>query len=163
MDQADRKNTSPLPDDLPAELNILLGVHFLYWKTAEVLDATSSQSRLSKNERGLLLLLENPKRMGVLAEQMQILPSTLTSIADELEGRGIAVRERSPDDRRAWRLRLTDDGVAMRQDIVGQVVRMFREVSGLSQAEIEMMSAEMLKIAHNIKANGLPEGAKSCP
>ncbi|WP_050525751.1 MarR family winged helix-turn-helix transcriptional regulator [Pseudorhodobacter aquimaris] len=157
------KQTPPLPDDLPAELNILLGVHFLYWKTAEVLDLTSSKARLSKNERGLLLLLEKPKRMGVLAEQMQILPSTLTSIADDLEGRGVVLRERSPDDRRAWRLRLTSDGVAMRQEIVGQVVHMFREVSGLTEPEIQMMSSKMLKIAQNIKANGLPEGAKSCP
>lgn len=151
-----------LPSDLPPELNVLIGVFFLFWKIEELVDVINVTPPLSKNERNVLITLVAPRRMGALAADMQVLPSTLTTIADGLENKGLIARERDPQDRRAWQLRLTQAGSATRQDIIRKATQIFTEVSGLSRKETETISALMLKVARNIKANGLPEGAKPC-
>lgn len=60
----------------------------------------------------LLLLLEHgPQRLSKLAELIGQSPTTLTNIADSLEHRGLAMRERVKD-RRGWRLALTEETLA---------------------------------------------------
>ncbi|MBR9843832.1 MAG: MarR family transcriptional regulator [Rhodobacteraceae bacterium] len=161
-----QSETTPLPDgipsDLPPELNVLMGVYLLYWKIDELVDSINISPELTRNERHLLVNLDAPCRMGALASEMQILPSTLTALADGLEEKGLLVRERDPEDRRAWRLNLTEIGVKKRQDFLAHASEIFTEVSGLAKSETRMISALMLKVTRNIKANGLPEGAKAC-
>lgn len=151
-----------LPTDLSPELNVLLGVYYLFWTIDEKVDTLKVDSALTSNERHVLITLASPRRMGELATNLQILPSALTAIADELERKGLVTRERDPADRRAWRLILTKKGRALREDIIRKVSQIFNEVSGLNPSETETMSALMLKIAHHIKAKGLPEGGKPC-
>lgn len=53
-----------------------------------------------------------PTSMTALAEFLDARPQTATSIAESLERRGWAVRERSTTDRREQRLRITPQGLA---------------------------------------------------
>lgn len=162
MTSAKSEIDNGFPTDLPAEMNVLLGVYLLYWKVDEVVDTINVTPALTKNERHLLINMAEPRRMGELATEMQVLPSTLTNIADALETKGMAVRERDPQDRRASRLRLTETGTAKRKEVIQKGAQIFTEISGLTHPETETISALMLKVIHNIKANGLPEGAKPC-
>lgn len=151
-----------IPADLPPELSVLMGVYLLYWKIDEVVDEINITPPLSKNERQLLVNLATPTRMGELANEMQILPSTLTSIADGLESKGLLRRERDPNDRRAWRLLLTEVGIEKRKTMMARAVEIFTEASGLTRAETQTIASLMQKVVHNIKSGGLPEGAKVC-
>ena|SRR2546423_3925063 len=48
-----------------------------------------------------------------LAERLRLEKSTVSRLAAELERKGLLVRERDPDNRRLYRLRLTDEGHAL--------------------------------------------------
>ncbi|UYV38139.1 MarR family transcriptional regulator [Rhodobacteraceae bacterium D3-12] len=151
-----------IPSDLPAELSVLLGVHLLYWTINEVFEGASAAPALSKNERKVIVHLAVPRRMGELAADMQVLPSTVTLIADELEEKGMLQRERDPQDRRAWQLCLTRKGMETRQETLREATDVFREVTGLSKSETEIVADLMQKVAKNIRAGGLPEGVTAC-
>lgn len=151
-----------IPTDLPPELNVLMGVFLLYWKIDEVMETINVTPVLTKNERQVLVNLAAPRRMGELAGEMQVLPSALTAIADGMEEKGLVTRERDPDDRRAWRLVLTAAGIEKRKALMARAVEIFSEVSGLTRSETETIASLMQKVTRNIKANGLPQGAKPC-
>ncbi|THH36097.1 MarR family transcriptional regulator [Aliishimia ponticola] len=153
---------SGFPADLPPELKVLMGVYYLYWKVDELIAASDKKHVLAKNELQMLISLEQSKRMGEIAENMQVLPSTVTNIADTLESQGFITRQRDPDDRRAWRLSLTDEGRQLRAEYIDYVSTLFHDVSGLSQAETKTIADLMLKVASHIKAGGLPEGVIEC-
>lgn len=148
------------PDDLPPALNVLMGVFLLYWKIDEVIDTIQPYPPLDRKERKLLFNLNKPRRMGELASEMQVLPSTLTATADELERKGFLRRDRDPSDRRAWLVSLTGDGQAARAQLIAQGARIFAETTGLEPDETETMSDLMLKVARNVTATGIPEGMK---
>ena len=54
--------------------------------------------------RGLRAL--GPATQGQLARLLDVSPATVVQIVDHLERRGLVARERDPEDRRAYRLRL---------------------------------------------------------
>lgn len=60
-----------------------------------------------------VLLLGEPRSMRGFASELVCDPSHVTGIADQLEERGLVVREPGAD-RRVKLLRLTDEGAAMR-------------------------------------------------
>ncbi|WP_163849775.1 MarR family winged helix-turn-helix transcriptional regulator [Pseudooceanicola aestuarii] len=151
-----------LPDGLPAELYALMGIFLTFWKTEERVEAIEVQPPLTKNERMMLFFLGTQHRMGQLATDMQMLPSAVTALADTLQSKGLVARVRDPDDRRAWRLDLTREGHEVRCALMTSACRIFQEVAGLSAKETETIAALMRKVARNIKASGLPEGAKKC-
>ena len=49
-------------------------------------------------------------KMRTLSRYMMVTGGNVTGLTDELEGDGLVVREASPDDRRAWIVRLTPKG-----------------------------------------------------
>src|SRR5216684_5214513 len=64
-----------------------------------------------------LHLIDAPLAMKELGQRMHCDPSFVTSIADMLEKRGLAVRESDPADRRVKRLVLTSEGVEMKHQM----------------------------------------------
>jgi DNA-binding MarR family transcriptional regulator len=60
-----------------------------------------------------LLLGTGPLRVGELARRRHVSVATASARLDRLEKRGLVVRERVPDDRRAVWARLTDTGRAV--------------------------------------------------
>ena len=58
----------------------------------------------------LLLFLNGPLRMSVLASDLGVSLATTTGIVDRLVERGIVLRESQPDDRRVVLCRLSDEG-----------------------------------------------------
>src|SRR5687768_10335985 len=54
-----------------------------------------------------------------LAERLRLEKSTVSRMAADLERKGLHVRERDPDNRRLYRLRLTDKGREMHARMAG--------------------------------------------
>ena len=106
----------------------------------------------------MLIKLDVPKRMGVLAADMLTVPSTITATADALELAGHLTRQRDPEDRRAWLLVLTEQGEEARNMLVAVAGELFHSASGLNTEE----TAEFARLAHKIRDNilktGIPEG-----
>ncbi len=57
-----------------------------------------------------LLGVEGERSQQALGEVLQIDPSTMVAVVDDLESEGLAERRRNPDDRRAYSVRLTPRG-----------------------------------------------------
>jgi DNA-binding MarR family transcriptional regulator len=70
-------------------------------------------------ERALRLIArdEEPPRMTELADRLGIVPRSLTTVIDALEEAGLVRRDIDPSNRRAILLRLTERGVAVRDDL----------------------------------------------
>ncbi|WP_171239613.1 MarR family winged helix-turn-helix transcriptional regulator [Ruegeria sp. HKCCA5491] len=147
---------SELVKRLSPEMQAMMGVYALYWKLRESLDLIDVE--VSQQECHMLIKLDQPKRMGILAADMLTVPSTITSTADALEAAGYLTRQRDPEDRRAWLLVLSDKGLEMRQEILAEAGALFNRASGLNDAETAEFARLARKIRENILKTGIPEG-----
>jgi DNA-binding MarR family transcriptional regulator len=70
-------------------------------------------------ERALRIIIrsEEPLRMTELADQLGIVPRSVTTVIDALEEAGLVHREIDPRNRRAIRLHLTERGRSYRDDM----------------------------------------------
>lgn len=142
---------------LSPEIESLMAVHLLYWKTEKQMEIINIDPPLTKNERHLIVRLEHPSRMGSLAKDMLVLPSTLTAVADSLEAEGLLVRHADPTDRRASLLSLTPKGIEIRLMLIAKAATFFAEVTGLSPREIEEFALLSRKIKARILQDAVPE------
>lgn len=83
-----------------------------------------------------------PLRMGILAERLDVVPRSATSVVDELEDKGLATRTRDPADRRAVAVEATDAGRALlarlgdqRRDVASQTL------AELTDADLDALRA----------------------
>jgi DNA-binding MarR family transcriptional regulator len=141
---------------LSPEIQSIMGVYALYWKLEETFDCVETD--LSHLECHMLIKLDEPKRMGVLAADMLTVPSTITATADGLEKAGLLTRERDPEDRRAWLLVLTKQGHEQRNMLVSVAGDLFHRASGLDAEETAQFAQLARKIRDNILKTGIPEG-----
>ncbi|WP_165978888.1 MarR family winged helix-turn-helix transcriptional regulator [Antarcticimicrobium luteum] len=128
----------------------MISIHLLHETLEARIEAADLDQTVPKNDILMLIRLTEPMRMGSLAEEMLVLPSTLTAIADRLEEAGLIRRRRDPEDRRAWLLDVTDKGRALQSHIMALSAEMFRSVTGLSAAEIGALGQMMHKVRRNI-------------
>lgn len=87
----------------------------------------------------LLLALDRPLRMAEAAQQSACEPSHLTAVADALQQAGLLVREPDPADKRARRLVLTEEGLALREKIVPALLTDAPVVASLSDRECKAL------------------------
>jgi DNA-binding MarR family transcriptional regulator len=64
-----------------------------------------------------LLLLQDCRPVGELAEQMNVRPATVTGLTDRLVRQGLIERQADPEDRRVVRVALTPEG----RRVVGEI------------------------------------------
>ncbi|KAE9625992.1 MarR family winged helix-turn-helix transcriptional regulator [Parasedimentitalea maritima] len=147
---------------LTMEIRAILGVFALYGKLDDSIEKMNDDPKLAKMERRMIIRLDRPRRMGLLAQMMLTVPSAVTASADSLEAKGHLQRRRDPSDKRAWLLELTDSGKDIRREMEQMAGVMFREASGLNEEEIQIFSVLAGKIYDNVIKTGLPEGLKAC-
>ncbi len=82
----------------------------LYAETSRPLGLTPQQAHL------LCVLLDGPLGMTDLSRILSIERSSLTSMVDRLERRDLVARVPNPADRRAFRIELTEPGLALAND-----------------------------------------------
>jgi DNA-binding MarR family transcriptional regulator len=117
-----------------------------YARRASALGVTTAQWRL------LLRLYREPGLKQVeLAERMDVEPITACRIVDRLEEAGLVERQRDPDDRRAWRLVVTEKA----EPIMTRLRTLAEEMSGeafagMSVEDVEAMRGKLSRIRENV-------------
>ena len=105
---------------------------------------------LAPSDAGILRLLRIAAGLSQqeLAAKLQIHPSRMVAILDNLEKRGLVERKANPDDRRLYSLHLTPAGGEALERI-GRVAREHQEalLSSLSKEERDTLSTLLLRIA----------------
>ena len=113
---------------------------------------------LSLPDAGILRLLRIAAGLSQqeLAAKLQIHPSRMVAILDNLEKRGLMERRANPDDRRLYSLHLTEDGVETLERI-GKVAREHQDalLSALNSEERDELAALLARIADQ---QGLVQG-----
>lgn len=148
------------------EVKALFGIMRLHGtlvgKFDEFEEMDHSFSNLTKQEKHLLMWLNEPSRMGDVAKSMNTLASSVTAVADSLEKKGLIDRVRDERDRRAWLLQLSPAGQAMRADMLQGGGELFREVSGLSPEDIKQFSDLIWKVFEKLSDHDLLKGNDTC-
>ena len=95
-----------------------------------------------------------------LADQLDVEPITLCRIIDRLEDAGLVARRRDPEDRRAWRLEVTEKAVPLVEQLraLGDELRP-EAFAGIDGDALEAVRSNLAKMRENIAAvdNG-PQG-----
>lgn len=99
-----------LPEAVSDRLGFLLGRAHLAHR--EVAEAGLGSLGIRARESGALALLagEGPLSQQRLGQRMGVDRTTMVSLVDELEQKGLVARQRDPADRRAYALHLTPKG-----------------------------------------------------
>jgi DNA-binding MarR family transcriptional regulator len=105
-----------------------------------------------------LHLIDAPLAMKELGQRMHCDPSFVTSIADMLEKRGLAVREPDPADRRVKRLVLTSAGLDMKHQMEQAMLARMPWRRSLTQDE----RATLIKLLHKM-APPISDMDANCP
>lgn len=142
----------------PPELEIVIAVKVLHAVLQECMEEHLTEISLPRCDVHMIAFLSQPTRLGRLAEDMRILPSAMTAIADRLEEQGIVCRIRDQEDRRAWLLKLTPKGVELQTEMYGKVTETFTQTTGLSPSETLVLHGLMKKVSLHIEETGYPEG-----
>ena len=88
--------------------------------------------------------------------------STVSRMAADLEQRGLLVRERDPDNRRLYRLRLTEAGRAVHESMAGSFHQRFVHWTGaLSEAERTGLLTGLPALISVIRAHAAHDAADS--
>ncbi len=84
---------------------------------------------------GALRFLEEPQTMGRMAELLHCDPSNITGIVDALEGRALATRRPSTEDRRVKVIELTAAGRRLRARAAKEMFKPPAWIEGLSAGD----------------------------
>ena len=86
-----------------------------------------------------------------LAERLDVEPITACRIVDRLEEAGLVERQRDPEDRRAWRLVLTDKAQPIYTKLGELAEEMAAEAfEGFSIEELEAARAKLARVRENV-------------
>src|SRR6202042_2327584 len=139
-----KMNRSEMEKGQPAFLLAQLGAH-----AASQFAERLGVLELAPADAGILRLLRVAAGLSQqeLAAKLQIHPSRLVAILDNLEKRGFVERRANPDDRRLYSLYLTKDGGEVLEKI-GKVAREHQDalLSVLNQEERDELANLLLKI-----------------
>jgi len=87
-----------------------------------------------------LTCLHGPCRLTTLAEKIEVKPSAVTVMVDRLEKRGLVRRVQDPDDRRAVRVEITEEG----RDVLDKARELRNEVLGGFMNRLDPEEARLL-------------------
>jgi DNA-binding MarR family transcriptional regulator len=89
--------------------------------------------------------------LSELGKRIAATNSTVTGIIDRMVAAKLVAREQSPDDRRVWKIKLTDDGRAMARRIEVAPWDLLRAaLAALPRAELDALVATMAKVAAHV-------------
>ncbi len=126
------------------EENVLFSVWLVSRATADLLDKAMSASGLDADEFAVYSVLTTAPTVTPteLATWMSAPPTTISSYVKRFEARGHVVREPNPNDRRSYRLRLTDAGREAHRSAAALFIPALRSVvEALGQEEPPVRAA----------------------
>lgn len=112
---------------------------------------------LAARHVGLLTALAGAEGMSqqALGQHLEVPPSRMVGLVDELEARGVVERRRNPADRRAYALFLTEAGHRLLEEVAALAAEHERELcAGLTAEERETLLGLLRRMAAQ---QGLPQ------
>lgn len=98
-----------------------------------------------------LLDTGEPRRIGVIAEALQVESPHVTRHVAALEQRGLVERVRDADDRRAWRIALTEEGVEVANRCRKVTAGWFEDaLADWSESDRAELSRLMVKLSDDV-------------
>ncbi|MGH2983968.1 MAG: MarR family winged helix-turn-helix transcriptional regulator [Solirubrobacterales bacterium] len=146
-----KEEQPPFPPALMERIGFLLtmtkgGAHSICSRALAPLD-------LPVRQFGLLTVLdtEGPQSQQALVEWTRLDRTTMVAQVDALEERGLVRRERNPDDRRAYLVRLTPEGREVLRRAQPAMANAEKELlASLSASEKEQLLELLAKVAADI-------------
>ncbi|MGH3359267.1 MAG: MarR family winged helix-turn-helix transcriptional regulator [Nocardioidaceae bacterium] len=122
-------------------------------RRAYAMTVDCARSSLDENANlrdvGILTILRErgPMSQRAVADLLQINPTIMVKLVDALESRGYLVRERNPDDRRAYALTITAEGERRREELLGEFDRSEEALTErLSDAERTRLNTRLRRL-----------------
>jgi DNA-binding MarR family transcriptional regulator len=136
-------------DQLDGELSICImdTMSELFKRAATLAQRLAQRHGLSMTDLAGLHKLEEPMTMKELGQRMHCDPSFVTMVANGLEKRGLARRETSEQDRRSKMMRLTDEGVSLRDRLEKEFATRMPWATALDGPERECLLTILRKLA----------------
>ena len=136
-------HSSPRFDSLHQE--VYLGLWRTYDRLRAIEDELFSGYELTAQQYNVLRLLKAARPDSVptltLADRLVSRAPDITRMIDRLEHRGLVTREKQPGDRRVVRVRITDAGVKLVNDIAGPLAACHaRQLGHLKEDELKHLS-----------------------
>lgn len=144
--------------DMPIALSSMINLRILDQTLKGCVEENRRTRDFPHSDVYLMVHLAQPKRIGQLADELQVLRSTMTATADRLEQQGYIERIRDPDDRRAWILALTEKGHDIQRMVFEDAEAIFREITQLSDKDMKTLDALLKKIRTNMTTSGYSKG-----
>jgi len=126
-------------------------VPFLLYRAAEQSHALANQMLaeigLAARQAGILTMVTEfePMTQKALSDALRIDRTTMVKLIDDLEGRGLVVRQRHPQDRRAFLVGATDAGRAAKE----AAIRILDEQQRRFLAPLNQHEREQLRLLLN--------------
>lgn len=90
-------------------------------------------------------------RQVELADMLDVEPITLCRIVDRLEESGLVARTRDPDDRRAWRLHVTERAQPLIEKLHALGAELVGEAfAGIDPADVETVREVLARVRENV-------------
>jgi MarR family 2-MHQ and catechol resistance regulon transcriptional repressor len=99
-----------------------------------------------------------------LGERTLITKGTLTGVIERLEQKGLVLRERSPDDKRSFFVRLSPAGEKAFRDVFPQVIAHGKQLfNDYSDAEFDALEAALRTLRERIGGHGAGDESTPLP
>jgi MarR family transcriptional regulator, transcriptional regulator for hemolysin len=101
-------------------------------------------------------------RQVELADMLDLEPITLCRIVDRLEEAGLVERTRDPEDRRAWRLHVTEKAQPLVEQLQGVGAELVKQAfAGIDRKDIEITRKVLARARENAGRAGVSKRASN--
>jgi DNA-binding MarR family transcriptional regulator len=128
---------------------------YLYTESRRITKELARRAQLTGPQLTVVKILETMGDLSLteLSERIRSQNSTVTGIIDRMEREGLVVRERSKEDRRVVKLRLTPKGVELAAEVPLEPMEIFRSaLESLTKEEMRELLKILLKVSRKVKA-----------
>jgi DNA-binding MarR family transcriptional regulator len=153
---AEGRSTLPFESDVRDDVGqIIETIIYLYTESRRITKELAKRAQLTGPQLTVVKLLETIGDLSLteLSEKIRAQNSTVTGIIDRMEREGLVLRERSTEDRRVVKIRLTPKGMDLARDVPVEPMVIFRSaLESLSPNEMQDLLKILLKVSRKVKS-----------
>ena len=146
----------PLEPELRDDVGqIIETIIYLYTESRRITKELAKRAQLTGPQLTVVKILETIGDLSLteLSEKIRAQNSTVTGIIDRMEREDLVVRERSTEDRRVVKIRLTPKGMDLARDVPVEPMVIFRSaLLALSKDEMQDLLKILLKVSRKVKS-----------
>ena len=146
----------PVNPDLKSEVDqVLEAIIYLYTESRRITKELAKRADLTGPQLTVIKLLEQVGDLSLseLSDKIRAQNSTVTGIIDRMEREDLVVRERSTEDRRVVKIRLTPKGLELARDVPVEPMVIFRSaLEALSKEDMQDLLKILLKVSKRVKS-----------